>query len=323
MFCSNCGNQLADDAKFCSSCGTPVAAQNPVYTASSAETSESQNSLYAASEEPIYTTSNGESDANSQTCYSNQPFNQAPVQNDAPQQAYGNSQMYNGGVQPQPVYQNPVNMPPDNSQNWGPLMPPKKKSKAPIIITLSVLALLIVIAVVVCCLIFCGGGKGGAKSATAAIESTLDASSKNDSEAVIDTLYPLYGTMFESMLKADGKNADDIQDYRDYVIENIMNDLNPVDGKFTYSDLKVEDKETMETDDLEEFNSMYNELDEQFSSLDLDVDLGDKDDYKIEAGVIYEGTVKISANGETEVLDFEASVVKCNGEWYVIELELY
>lgn len=382
MFCSNCGNQLSDDAKFCPSCGTAVTAQNstPVYSAPEVKPAENQDAVYASpstesftQEEHIYNTPNIEpasgleaeavpamsaathepSNADS-AAYTNQTpvqndfnqqfagnqFNQAPAQNDFNrqfagnqfnqatsqsgfnQQMYSGAQMYaQGGAQSQPAYQNPMGMAPDNSQNWGPLMPPKKKSKAPIIITLSVLALLIVVGIVVCCLFFCGGSKKGSSSAQAAIENTIDAISKNDSEAVIDTLYPLYDSMLDAFLDVEGEYAEDAKDYREYMIEGMLDDMKPVDGKFTYSDLNLETTDTASNDDLEEFDSLYDEFQSQFAS--LDIDLGDKEDYDIEAAVRCEGTVTINAGGESDDFYIDATVVKCNGSWYVMELYLY
>ncbi len=361
MFCPNCGIKLGDDAKFCPSCGTPanVAPQEPVYTTPEIEPAPSAEAVYTAPEinnqpevqtpvtETVPTMSSNSPEQSfsqapvqnndmNQQMYSNQAFNQAfnqaPVQNnDMNQQMYSNQafnqapvqnnmnqQMYAAGGQAQPMYQNPMGMSPDSSQNWGPLMPPKKKSKAPIIITLSVIALLITVAIVVCCIFFCGGSKGGASSAEDAIKNTLDAASKNDEEALINSLFPLYSELFDAMEDSDNS---EVAVVREYMLESLIDSISPVDGKFSYSDFEIEEKTAVDKEELDEFAEMYDSLSEQFSA--YDIELGNKDDYNIEAGYEIEGTVTIKAGGESEECYFEAGVVKCNGEWYVVELSIY
>ena len=350
-FCASCGAPVASQSPAQASDSHTEVNTDSVYDAPSIEPVSSEAHIYSApniepsqfsaseaapamniSDSAASAQAPVQSDMNQQM-YANPASAQAPVQNDMNQQMYSNpafaqasaqntmnQQMYAAGGQAQPIYQNTMGMQNNNNQGWGPLMPVKKKSKAPIIITLSVIALLLVVGIVVLCLFLCGG-KSGASSANKAIENTLDAVAKNNTEEAIDTLYPLYGTMLDALLDVDDDTyADYAKEYRDMLIEDMMENMNPVGSKFTYSNLDIE-FEDVDDSELEEYKDFYDTLDSQFSL--LGINLGDKKDYAIETAVYGEGTITIKADGESDEYDIEVSIVKCNGSWYVIDLEIY
>lgn len=225
----------------------------------------------------------------------------------------------NAAPNPQPVYQNPMGVYPDNSQNWGPLMPPKKKSKAPIIIALSIIALLIVAAVVACCLIFCGK-KEGAGSAEDALIAAFDAFSDDDDEAALNAMHPLFNAMCDA-LDDLGSTYEALGLSSDALIGQLIDTSNPKSGGFKYSNLKITDRETMDKDDIDDYNenirSSFNTYNVYFNAVGIDI--GDIEDYMCEAAVTYEGTVDID---KTEY-SFMAAIVKIDGNWYVATISSY
>lgn len=264
------------------------------------------------------------------------PVNEAPVMN------YNNQAGFNGGYSqpqnntyannafgngngnaapnPQPVYPNPMGMPPDNSQNWGPLMPPKKKSKAPIIIVMSIIALLIVAAVVVCCLFFCGKKNNGSGSAEDALIAAFDAFADDDSDDALKAMHPLYNEMCEA-LDDLGSTYASLGLTSDALERQLIESSNPKSGGFKYSNLKIEDKETMTKEDVDEYNdtirSTFKTYSVYFSAVGIDV--GDVEKYMCEAAVTYTGTVDID---KTEYY-FMAAMVKIDGNWYVATITSY
>lgn len=261
------------------------------------------------------------------------PVNEAPVMN------YNNQASFNGGYSqpqnntyannafgngnatpnPQPVYPNPMGMPPDNSQNWGPLMPPKKKSKAPIIIVMSIIALLIVAAVVVCCLFFCGK-KTGSGSAEDALIAAFDAFADDDSDDALKAMHPLYNEMCEA-LDDLGSTYASLGLTSDALERQLIESSNPKSGGFKYSNLKIEDKETMTKDDVDEYNdtirSTFKTYSVYFNAVGIDV--GDVEKYMCEAAVTYTGTVDI----DKAEYYFMAAMVKIDGNWYVATITSY
>lgn len=263
------------------------------------------------------------------------PVNEAPVMN------YNNQAGFNGGYSqpqnntyannafgngngnaapnPQPVYPNPMGMPPDNSQNWGPLMPPKKKSKAPIIIVMSIIALLIVAAVVVCCLFFCGK-KTGSGSAEDALIAAFDAFADDDSDDALKVMHPLHNEMCEAVDDL-GSTYASLGLTSDALERQFIESSNPKSGGFKYSNLKIKNKETMNKEDVDEYNdtirSSFKTYSVYFSAVGIDV--GDIEDYMCEAAVTYTGTVDID---KTEYY-FMAAMVKIDGNWYVATITSY
>ena len=253
--------------------------------------------------------------------YNNQAgFNNGYIQpqNSAYSNPFGNGNG-NAAPNPQPLYQNPMGMPSENPQNWGPLMPPKKKSKAPIIIALSIIALLIVAAVVVCCLIFCDK-KSGSGSAEDALIAALDAFADDDEEDALKAMHPLYNAMCEALEDLGGVYAS-LGLSSETLASQLIDSSNPKSGGFKYSNLKIVNKETMDKDDIDEYNdtirSTFKTYSVYFSAVGIDV--GDIEDYMCEAAVTYSGTVDID---KTEYY-FMAAMVKIDGNWYVATITSY
>ncbi len=252
--------------------------------------------------------------------YNNQPGSNGsysqPQNNTYANPAFGSG---NAAPNPQPVYPNPMGMPPENSQNWGPLMPPKKKSKAPIIIVISIIALLIAAAVVVCCLFFCGK-KDGSGSAEDALIAAFDAFADENSEDALKAMHPLYNAMCDALDDLGSTYAS--LGLTSEALENqLIESSNPKSGGFKYSNLKIEDKETMDKEDVDEYNdtirSTFKTYSVYFSAIGIDV--GDVEDYMCEAAVKYTGTVDID---KTEYY-FMAAMVKIDGNWYVATITSY
>lgn len=241
-----------------------------------------------------------------------------PQNNTYANNAFGNANG-NAAPNPQPVYPNPMGMSPDNSQNWGPLMPPKKKSKAPVIIALSIIALLIVAAVVACCLIFCGK-KNGSDSAEDALIAAFDAFADDNNDDALKVMHPLYNEMCAA-LDDLGSTYASLGLTSDALERQLIESSNPKSGGFKYSNLKIEDKETMDKDDVDEYNdtirSTFKTYGVYFSAVGIDV--GDVEDYMCEAAVTYTGTVDID---KTEYY-FMAAMVKIDGSWYVATITSY
>lgn len=241
-----------------------------------------------------------------------------PQNNTYANNAFGNGNG-NAAPNPQPVYPNPMGMPPDNSQNWGPLMPPKKKSKAPIIIVMSIIALLIVAAVVVCCLFFCGK-KTGSGSAEDALIAAFDAFADDDSDDALKVMHPLYNEMCEAVDDL-GSTYASLGLTSDALERQFIESSNPKSGGFKYSNLKIKNKETMNKEDVDEYNdtirSSFKTYSVYFSAVGIDV--GDIEDYMCEAAVTYTGTVDID---KTEYY-FMAAMVKIDGNWYVATITSY
>ncbi len=148
MFCSTCGNQIEDGAKFCSKCGTPVApveqpAETPVEQPAETPVEQPVQATVETPAETQFTSVDQPAPAEPVASpMMEQQVDMATAQDAAqqPQQAYGQApqqefvqpqmqpQAY--GQAPQPVY------------NQAPAAAPKK-SKAPLIIALVVLAVLI------------------------------------------------------------------------------------------------------------------------------------------------------------------------------------
>lgn len=241
-----------------------------------------------------------------------------PQNNTYANNAFGNGNG-NAAPNPQPIYPNPMGMPPDNSQNWGPLMPPKKKSKAPIIIVMSIIALLIVAAVVVCCLFFCGK-KTGSGSAEDALIAAFDAFADDDSDDALKVMHPLYNEMCEAVDDL-GSTYASLGLTSDALERQFIESSNPKSGGFKYSNLKIKNKETMNKEDVDEYNdtirSSFKTYSVYFSAVGIDV--GDIEDYMCEAAVTYTGTVDID---KTEYY-FMAAMVKIDGNWYVATITSY
>ena len=225
----------------------------------------------------------------------------------------------NAAPNPQPVYPNPMGMTPENTQNWGPLMPPKKKSKAPVIIALSVIALLIVAAVVICCLFFCGK-KNGSGSAEDALIAAFDAFADDDSDDALKVMHPLYNEMCEALDDLGSAYAS-LGLSSEALTSQLIESSNPKSGGFKYSNLKIVNKETMDKEDIDEYNdtmrSTFKTYSVYFSAVGIDV--GDVEDYMCEAAVTYSGTVDI----DNDEYYFMAAIVKIDGSWYVATISSY
>lgn len=294
----------------------PVQTAQPVYSAP-VEPVQTAQPAYSAPVEPVQTAQPAYS-APVESVQTAQPVYAAPVE---PAQT-----VYSAPDQPaQTVYPAP-DMNASASGAWGPLMSPKKKSKAPIIITLSVIALLAAVAVVVCCLIFCGGKKGSS-SAEDALFSTIDSLAANDTEAVFETMHPIYGALFDGLLNVDSDYEEDASELRTYMMKNMLDTMSPETGKkFKYSNFKIESDEKLDKDEISEYNEtitkQYDTYMDEFDSVGLDI--GDIDDYMAEAAVRYEGTMTVRVSGgDEEECDFEAAVIKIDGSWYVAMLSVY
>lgn len=225
----------------------------------------------------------------------------------------------NAAPNPQPIYPNPMGMYPENSQSWGPLMPPKKKSKAPIIIVLSIIALLIVVAVVVCVLIFCGK-KQGAANAEDALIAALDAFADDDSKEALNAMHPLYNAMSDA-LDDLGNTYEALGLSSEALVGQVLDTSNPKTGGFKYSNLKITDRETMDKDDIDEYNdnirSSFKTYNVYFNAVGIDI--GDIEDYMCDAAVTYEGTVDI----DNIEYYFMAAIIKIDGNWYVATISSY
>ena len=291
----------------------------PVGDAPSVEAQFSASVSEAPSVEAQFSAPTGEIPAmsyNNQTGYNTGYSQQPNAQYTNP--AFGNGNG-NAAPNPQPVYPNSTGMNPDYSQNWGPLMPPKKKSKAPVIIALSVIALLIVAAVVVCCLIFCEK-KGGAGSAEDALIAAFDAFADDDKDDALKAMHPLYNAMCEA-LEDLGSTYESLGLSSESLANQLISSSNPKSGGFKYSNLKIVNKETMDKEDVDEYNdtmrSTFKTYNVYFNAMGIDV--GDIEDYMCEAAVTYSGTVDID---NTEY-SFMAAMVKIDGVWYVATISSY
>ena len=225
-----------------------------------------------------------------------------PVYNQMPQQTYA-------GGQP-PMYNN-MGMQNDAPQNWGPLMQPKKKSKAPIIITLSVIALLIAVGVLILCLTFCGKDDvpEGASSAEDAVEEMFDAINDMDYDDLKDLAHPMYVKFVDSYDAMPSSITDGVTEKE--FMEKLISRYYNISDDMEFTDVKITNTEKMDSADIEEVNEQMETTYEQLEN--FDVELPDKDTYKVDEGKWVEVTYKLDGDEE----EIKMSVVKINGKWYI------
>lgn len=133
-------------------------------------------------------------------------------------------------------------------------------------------------------------------------------------------MHPLYNEMCEA-LDDLGSTYASLGLTSDALERQLIESSNPKSGGFKYSNLKIEDKETMTKEDVDEYNdtirSTFKTYSVYFSAVGIDV--GDVEKYMCEAAVTYTGTVDID---KTEYY-FMAAMVKIDGNWYVATITSY
>jgi len=347
MFCKNCGTMLRDDAKFCASCGTPVskpvtnqqiAPNTNTFTNQSQQNAPNtgynqnpyQNQQGMNQNPNMYQNANPFSIQPSQPVQSNpfnaqiptpivsNPFMEAPVMqtpvmqipvsqspfNQTPSnENYQAQSPFNNNYTPQ--YQD-TNTSAGNANEWGPLMTPKKKSKLPLILILLFVTCAIVASAFLLIKTFILGN-----SPEDALESVLDAASTNKTAELFDNAHPIFNDMLNELKDSD------LSEYADQMESSFMDSVNPESKKFSYSDLVMK-KTEMKQSELDTLKSDMKSAFSSMKSMDSDFSLNISD-YDFEEGYEIKGTLKIN----DEKYEYESTVVKTDGKWYIFDISIY
>ncbi len=192
----------------------------------------------------------------------------------------------------------PQGTPIQPAQQWGPMMTPapkNKKSKTPLFIGIGVAALIAVIILVVVLVSACSGG--GASTPEDAVNAYFEALNNKDFGDFEDIMYPAFiEETFDEELYSKSE-----------FIDKFVQKANPDDGKVTFSNVKVTEKSNASSSEISEANSMLKSYDSYI---------------KIEKMAEVEGTVKIKTEDDTATYEFEATVVKAGGDWYIIKVSV-
>ncbi len=283
---------------------TPVEPVTPVYTtpemAPVASTSpvpseENMNQMYSQASVQNY--ENQQTNVNNQQFYAtNQQMNVNNQQNFAQNQQYYAENVQ--GMQP-----NQMNMQANAPQNWGPMMTPKK-SKAPRIILITVISLLLVAGIAVACIFIFGGGKG-ASTYNDAVTNMVDALAADSSDDILDNMFPPLSDLMNSLKSSDKKS--------------LLKEFIPTDEKFSYSKLEIEFDDAYSKSELQSEKSSAQYGLSAINSLYSSSDKISLDDYDITEFRDFDGTLTI--DGEKCYID--GIVVKCDGKWYIYEIDIY
>lgn len=288
-FCTNCGSPLSENTRFCGNCGAPV------FDQPAAPAPPEPMTVYAG---PDY-------------------FRRENVQ--------PTSQTYQPveSVQPTPQTNQPVQ---PAYQPTQPVTPqPEKKSRKGLIIAICVIAFVLVAAVAVTLIVFgdriFGSKKGGSDpSSTDATETVPD--QDNSASTAKDAL----SKMLEATTQLDFKSL------LDYSYEaNFSKQVTDKDREDMISQMEKE----LAGDDAKQFIDLYKTMmkntkidvtgdktlsDSELKQLkeDLSADYTDTD--KITEAHTLTCKMMLPLLGETEDVEMEATAVKVDGKWYIMEM---
>jgi len=224
---------------------------------------------------------------------------QSAPQNTAPQ-GYGMPQQY-GTYTEAPKQQSGVQM--DEILNKGKEMGSnavKKVGKEKIIAGVAILVVLVGLFFIVSG--FLKGCGGGANSPKGAVKSFLDATCKGDIVAMMECVAP--DNMMDAMYEEMGMTKSEFKEYAKMATAFVDKDELP-----SYRNLKVETRETLKGDDLEEY------IEELAYTFDVE-----PDELKVKEVRVLEVTCdfKETKDAEWDENDSEEIVVyKIGGKWYI------
>ena len=180
------------------------------------------------------------------------------------------------------------------TQNFGPTMNPKNgKGKVALIASISAIVALCV--VVIICLFACGGG--GASSIDEALEVYFEALDDKDIDGIEDIVYP--------SIFSEGYDSEIFEE--EEFMDNLIDEVNPGDGKPKFGSIKITDKEKMSSDSIDKVNTNLEEYDDYI---------------EIESGVNVTGKITIKVDGESNTYKLKASLVKADGDWYIVSISV-
>jgi hypothetical protein len=185
-------------------------------------------------------------------------------------------------------------------------MTPKKKSKLPLILILLFVTCAIVASAFLLIKTFILGN-----SPEDALESVLDAASTNKTAELFDNAHPIFNDMLNELKDSD------LSEYADQMESSFMDSVNPESKKFSYSDLVMK-KTEMKQSELDTLKSDMKSAFSSMKSMDSDFSLNISD-YDFEEGYEIKGTLKIN----DEKYEYESTVVKTDGKWYIFDISIY
>ena len=351
MFCSNCGGNVDDNAKFCPVCGTQVNSADsnqaqpadPYAQVNQAQPADSFAPVEEAQPADPFAPGNEAQPADpfapeNETQPGN-PF--APVGDMQSANPFGNPTQqqpvdaFGNPVQSQPVdaFGNPVQ--PQQGEQWNPLMQPTQKSKKPLIIGIVCGAIALVLSIVIILLFACGGDDSdkdekattkSEKNTTAEKETTEEETTEEETtdSAVSGDIDEIAMEMLEKYL--DAIIAEDLETFKGLFVEEIFADRYDYvfDGSWDDSEilsfLSPVDSDFGVMTDYEILELEY--------SYDIDADY-ENDEYGLTGDkalvkqYIYEGLITIRSAEREATFEFDFDVYEGIDKFYVEEMYIW
>lgn len=154
---------------------------------------------------------------------------------------------------------------------------------------------ILVVIIILLCLLFGGG------SYKTPLDNFVKACEDGDGDALKDLLPGDFIDIIE-----DSKLLKKQFDFDD-MAEDVKDDLEDEYGKKIKVSYKINDKEKLDEDELEDIEDTYNNY---FAGL-----LDDDEEYKVKEGYDLDITFKIKGNEDDDEEDVDITVVKVNGDW--------
>ena len=288
MFCTKCGSEVPDSAKFCTKCGAPVQSEQPRQqqaTYQDPAPQAEQQPYYQAPQDPSYQAPRAQQQAayqapqqtyqqpEQQTYQAPQQTGYQPRSNYQPQQQTYQTGGYGTGTYQQPYGQG---MP---QGDVGVMTQPKKGLDKKWIIIIAAAVVVVAVALI---LIFTLGGSNGYTDYNDLVSDYIDAFQRNDREAVLDMMPPELIDLYVSM----GYDRDDYLEDVDYWLDDYGIQL----SSWAISDV--------EEDDIGELNDMTMMTGLTFQRhIDVSVDV-------------------VSIFGDRTVFDLQLGQI--DGKWYLL-----